>query len=136
MTPEQVAQAAGLGEVLHIDAWSAPESDMDKVRIISGADFLESTIGFTGTGVRGEVMDGNVDDTHPDLKNRGILFHGAHAGDLSHGTPTTGILFGDGAGALVLDSAEGEPSLAGGSQEIASIQNARLVRHVAPRNDG
>ncbi len=97
MTPEQVAQAAELGEVLHIDAWSAPESDMDKVRIISGADFLESTIGFTGTGVRGEVMDGNVDDTHPDLKNRGILFHGPRSSDDPfHGTATTGIVFGDG----------------------------------------
>jgi serine protease AprX len=33
---------------------------------------------------------------HPDLKNRGILFHGSHSGDASHGTPTTGIVFGDG----------------------------------------
>ena len=97
MTPQQVALAAELGEVLHIDAWAAPESDMDKVRIISGADFLESTLGFTGTGVRGEVMDGNVADDHPDLKNRGILFHGARSTDNPfHGTATTGIVFGDG----------------------------------------
>jgi len=96
MSAQQVAQAAELGEVLHIDPWSAPEADMDKVRIISGANFLEETLGFTGTGVRGEVMDTNVFDQHPDLKNRGILFHGPHSGDLSHGTPTTGIVFGDG----------------------------------------
>ncbi len=96
MTSAQVAAAAQLGEVLHIDPWSPPEPDMDKVRIFSGANFLEETLGFTGTGVRAEVMDTNVFDQHPDLQNRGILFHGAHAGDLSHGTPTTGILFGDG----------------------------------------
>ncbi len=96
MSAAQVATAAELAEVLHIDPWSAPEPDMDKVRIISGANFLEDTVGFTGSGVRAEVMDTNVNDQHPDLKSRGILFHGPHAGDLSHGTPTTGILFGDG----------------------------------------
>lgn len=96
MTPRQVAEAAQWGEVLHIDPWSAPERDMDKVRIISGANFLEQAVGFTGTGVRAEVMDGNVNEAHADLAKRGLVFHGPHAGDASHGTATTGIVFGDG----------------------------------------
>lgn len=96
LTREQVETAATWPEVLLIEPWTPPEADVNLARTLSGADFIETTLGFTGQGVRAEVMDGNVDDTHPDLRNRGILFHGPRSGDASHGTCTTGIVFGDG----------------------------------------
>lgn len=95
---QQLGQAAAWDEVLWIDRWSAPEDDMDKVRVDSGANNLESVAGFTGTGVRAECMDGNVDPTHPDLQSNPVIFHGSHSGSASHGTPVTGVVFGDGAG--------------------------------------
>jgi serine protease AprX len=96
LTRDQLLTVAEWDDVLHVEPWTAFESDTNLARVISGANFVETTLGFTGQGVRAEVMDGNVDATHPDLKNRGILFHGSHSGDASHGTPTTGIVFGDG----------------------------------------
>jgi len=80
-----------------IDEWSAPQDDMDNGRIMAGADYVLGTPGvYDGTGVRAEVMDGNVLETHSDLG--GILLHGSKGGDASHGTPTYGINFGDGTG--------------------------------------
>jgi serine protease AprX len=98
LTAEQLRTVASWDEVLWIDRWSAPEEDMDKVRIDGGANFLEGITGFNGAGVRGECMDGNVLESHPDLVSRPILFHGNRSGSASHGTPVTGIVFGDGAG--------------------------------------
>lgn len=97
LNAEQTQQVAALDEVLWIDPWGAPEEDMDKVRVDGGANTVEVAGGFTGTGVRGECMDGNVDGAHPDLQSNPIIFHGANLGSASHGTPVTGIVFGDGA---------------------------------------
>jgi len=97
LTAGQLLEVAKMNEVLFIDRWSAPETDMDIVRATGGANFIETTLGFTGQGVRAEVMDGNVLDTHSDFQ--GIpppIFHGARSGDPSHGTSTFGIVFGDG----------------------------------------
>lgn len=97
LTNEQLKVVATWDEVLWIDRWSAPEEDMDKVRVDGGANYVEP-LGFNGAGVRGECMDGNVLASHPDLTSRPVVFHGAASGDASHGTPVTGIVFGDGAG--------------------------------------
>ena len=98
LSPEQVAEVATWDEVLWLDRWSEREVDMNLVRIDGGADYVETQTGYTGDGVRGEVMDGNVLSTHTDFQSDPILFHGSHSGDAGHGTPTTGIVFGDGAG--------------------------------------
>ncbi len=98
LTPAQIAAVAAFDEVLWIDRWSAPETDMDKVRIDGGANYVETVAGYRGAGVRGECMDGNVLETHADLISRPIIFHGPRSGSASHGTPVTGIVFGDGAG--------------------------------------
>ncbi|MEM9378978.1 MAG: S8 family serine peptidase [Planctomycetota bacterium] len=98
LNAEQLVTVAGWDEVLWIDRWSAPEYDMDKVRIDGGANVLEGLTGFTGAGVRAEVMDGNVDTNHDDLQSNPVLLHGPRTGSQSHGTPVTGIVFGDGAG--------------------------------------
>lgn len=97
-TPAQLLALAAWPEVLFVDRWAAPEHDVDKARRVSGADFAEETLGLAGQGVRGEVMDGNLLASHPDLSSRSILFHGQHEGDESHGTSTTGLVFGDGSG--------------------------------------
>lgn len=96
LTPEHIAQVAVFDEVLFIDRYQAPEPDVDKVRITGGANVLESLEGFTGEGVRGEVMDGNVRDTHVGFQHDPLIFHGNRGGDSDHGTKTTGIIFGDG----------------------------------------
>jgi serine protease AprX len=78
-----------------VDFWSAPEQDMDLARQFHGATFLESVAGYTGAGVRVEVMDGGCDVGHPDLVNH--LLHGTNTPD-AHGTCTSGIVAGSGAG--------------------------------------
>ncbi len=89
---------AHMDEVLFVDRWGPPEPDMNIVREVGGANFLESTAGFTGAGVRGEVLDENVLQWHVDFRNPPILFNGLHSGSTSHGTSTYGIVFGDGTG--------------------------------------
>ncbi len=93
-----IAALAAMDEVLWIDPWTPFEDDMDKVRIDGGANSLEAVTGFTGQGVRAEAMDGNCDTTHPDLQSNPVILHGSRAGDMSHGTKVTGVVFGDGAG--------------------------------------
>lgn len=82
-------------DVLFVDPWSAPENDMDLARQIGGANYIESTLGFTGQGVRGEVMDGGLQTTHVDFQSPAPVLHGAVGID-SHGTSTFGQIFGDG----------------------------------------
>src|SRR5690606_23127013 len=60
LTVDQVVEVAGFDEVVHVDLWSPPEVDLDLARAFSGVDHLESVAGYTGQGVRGEVIDGNV----------------------------------------------------------------------------
>ena len=99
-------------DIEYIDEWSAPEADMDIAREISGSIFIETVAGYTGAGIRAEVMDGNVLETHGDFASRPLIIHGMNrSGDRSHGTATTGIVFGDGSGDIkgrgVLPAAQG-----------------------------
>lgn len=98
MSPAMVLQAATWDEVLWIDRLGEFEEDMDKVRIDSGANVIESNLGFTGAGVNAEVMDGNVQADHPDLQGPPLVLHGPNVGSGTHGTKCTGIVFGDGTG--------------------------------------
>ncbi len=99
LTAEQLAQVAKNENVLFIDEWSAPEMDMDLVRSTGGADFVETTLGFTGAGVRAEVMDNGLRQTHTDFQS-GLapLIHNSSNTNESpnHGTSTYGIVFGRG----------------------------------------
>lgn len=93
----QVEQVLSMNEVCFMDKWSAPQSDMDIVRSVGGANFIQTTLGYTGQGVKGEVMDGGVRMTHQDYLPRGITLHNTtNPSNDSHGTATTGIVFGDG----------------------------------------
>lgn len=92
----QLAAIAHRPEVLFIDAKGAPEDDMDLVRMFSGGDRLHD-LGFSGEGVRGEVLDGGLRLTHRDFQARPPIIHGANSPVTSHGTSVYGIVFGDGA---------------------------------------
>ena len=92
----QLRQLLDMPEVFWVDPWSLPEDDMDLARAISGANFVESIAGFSGQGVRGEVMDGNLFDSHLDFQDTPPIFHGPRGGSDSHGTGTYGIMFATG----------------------------------------
>jgi len=94
LTHEQIVALAASPYVAWIDRWSAPEPDMDLARLQCGAVELESITGFSGQGVRGEVMDCGIMTAHPDLD--GAIVHGPGASVCDHGTATYGILFGNG----------------------------------------
>jgi serine protease AprX len=87
---------AAMDEVLAVDRWLAPESDMDKARIAGGANFVETAGGYRGQGVRGEVMDGGLRATHQEFRARPVVLHGPNSGDTSHGTSTYGQIFASG----------------------------------------
>lgn len=97
LDPEQLRTIARSRDILFIDLWSAPENDMDIVRNIGGANFIESTLGFRGEGVRAEVMDNELRSTHNDF-NSGLppLLHTSISSSGNHGTSTYGINFGRG----------------------------------------
>lgn len=130
---EALAAIAALDEVLYLDAWTPPAADMDLARQISGADFIEGVAGFTGQGVTGEVMDGNVLEGHRDFASRPVILHGDRTGDDYHGTATTGIVFGDGAlepkGRGVLPS--GQPIFA--SYEVVGDRRAHTAELLTPQ---
>ena len=95
LTPDQVLQVARLDEVAHIDEWGPPEADDVEVRDIGGADYLEMLTGFTGQGVRAEVLDVGTRVSHNEFQAIPLLRHNMLTnGD--HGTSTTGINFASG----------------------------------------
>jgi hypothetical protein len=98
MTPAVLMDVLGRDEILFVDRYFPPtETDMDIVRNISGANFLESQTGITGQGVRGEVADGNIRTTHQEFDT--VLLHGPVSGSASHGTPVSSIVFANGVNA-------------------------------------
>ena len=108
---QQLAQVLKMSEVHWVDPWSIREEDMDLAREIGGANLIESLEGFSGQGVRGEVMDSNLFENHVDFQDIPPIFHGPHAGSDSHGTSSYGVVFaagvGDPAGRGMLPDAQG-----------------------------
>lgn len=96
LTIDRLPALAASPEVQWIDRWSAPSHDMDIAREFHGANYLEGLTGVSGQGVRVEVMDGGCDQVHPDITNFAV--HGATNGSSAHGTCTSGIVVGSGAG--------------------------------------
>ncbi len=97
LTPDQLFSVARWDEILFIDSWSPYEEDMDIVRQIGGADYIEGVAGFDGTDVRGESFDSGCQTGHIDFQHHPFLLHGS-VGVASHGTATAGVCFGDGTG--------------------------------------
>ncbi len=99
LNASQLNAIADDGSVLAIDAWSAPETDMDLARQDGGATTIETARGYVGQGVRGEVMDGGLRVTHQEFAARPPIVHGANSTDTSHGTSTYGQIFAQGVSA-------------------------------------
>jgi len=91
---QQLVEVARMDEVAFIDRWSPPEMDDVQVRTIGGADYLETQTGFTGQGVRAEVLDLGVLATHQEFQ--GTLIPHGQQNIAAHGTSTTGINFAKG----------------------------------------
>lgn len=95
LTGPQLQALLNHDNVRFVEPWTPPESDMDIVRQVSGADYIEARQPFyTGRGVTGEVLDNAIWNTH-----EGFLpprWHGEPNIANAHGTPVYGIVFGNG----------------------------------------
>jgi len=96
LTPGQLLAVVARNEVVGIDRMGDPETDMNIVRQKMGADYIEGIGGWDGTGVRAEVMDGNL--ATGSWITHSTIWHGAHSGSTSHGTSTYSINFSNGTG--------------------------------------
>ncbi len=97
LTAEQLKQALSSNDLFWVDKHSDYQPDMDIVRQMSGANYVEQVGGYAGQGVRGQVRDIGVRQTHVDFASRPLMMR-SNTSDGSHGTCTTGIIFGDGTG--------------------------------------
>ncbi|MFM9996726.1 MAG: S8 family serine peptidase [Phycisphaerales bacterium] len=112
LTPGQILEVARMDEVHFMDPWGPGGHDMNIVRSIGGANFIETTLGFTGQGVRGEVFDSELRTTHQEFTGLTPLNHSPTFGNPldPHGTSVFSIVFGQGTSAnargLLPDSEE------------------------------
>ncbi len=98
LTPAQLLAVARADQVCWIEPAGAIELDMDLVRILGGATFLESIGGHTGKGVRGHVLEA-VHATHPEFAAnpyRSAPIPVVQGGTSAHGTATFGVMFAAG----------------------------------------
>lgn len=82
--------------VLWVEKRTEPSSDMDNVRVVSGANGVQTVGGFDGSGVKAHIIDAGFLRTHVDYSSR--LTVRGNPGVDSHGTATTGIVGGNGSG--------------------------------------
>lgn len=66
LTIAQVVELAHADCFLWLQEATAPEVDMINARIQGGANYVESTAGYTGKGVRGHICEG-IYSTHPEF---------------------------------------------------------------------
>jgi serine protease AprX len=99
LTPDQLREVLKFNEVFFVDKWSPLEEDMNIARDLSGALYVDGLGNYRGQGVRGQVRDGGVRATHQGFStNPNAMLVRSNSGDTSHGTCTTGIVFGNGTG--------------------------------------
>jgi hypothetical protein len=91
----QLRRVVRLDDVAYVDRTGPVTHDLDVVRAVIGADFLEEIAGLTGHGVRGEIFELGVRITHCDFQSNPILLHTAE-GSGGLGTAVMGAAFGDG----------------------------------------
>ncbi len=96
LSPSQLRAVLDRDDVLFVDPWSAPETDLDIARQLGGADAVEAFEGYAGQGVRGQVQDGGLFVGHPDYQAIVPIIHTGNSGSPGHGTSVYGIVFGTG----------------------------------------
>ena len=134
LTDEQVLAIAQRSDVLYMDVRGEPEPDVDIARMIGGADYIESVAGFTGRGVRAEVLDSGLFQTHQEFVGMSVLLHGTVGSD-SHGTSVFSIVFAPGVNPQArgfLPDAEQQIMAAYGSLGNRYEHTARLVDPTGP----
>jgi len=96
LTREQLLEVVHANEVQFIDRWGGPgETDMNIVRQVGGADYIESLHGWTGQGVRGEIFDTELRTTHQEWLYSPIIHSSGTTGSY-HGTSCFSINFAQG----------------------------------------
>ena len=96
LTPDQLSSVARMNEILFIDRWTPKEVDMSVVRDFSGGNYVESVQGYTGQGVRAEVMDSELRTSHENFSAFTPLIHQGNGNSTPHGTSVFSVVFGDG----------------------------------------
>jgi len=126
----QVEAVLRMNEVLFVDVPGEKSTDMDIARQIGGGLFIRDTLGYTGQGVRAEIMDDGQRSSHVDFQNPPTLWHGS-SGFGSHGTSTSGIVYGSGTGQSqgtgMLPNAEGKIMALWSPQPNRFVHTGRLV---------
>ncbi|QSQ21114.1 S8 family serine peptidase [Pyxidicoccus parkwayensis] len=98
LTAAQLREVARSNAVQFIDRWGGPGGvDMDIVREIGGANYLEGLKGWTGQGVRGEVFDTELLTTHQEFSNTAPIIHSTGTTGSLHGTSCYSNIFARGA---------------------------------------
>ncbi|MFT5151275.1 MAG: serine protease AprX [Planctomycetota bacterium] len=98
LSPSALQQITSMDEILWVDPRGEPQTYMDKVRQDGGANFLENQTGYTGQGVRGEILDSGFLISHMGFQSNPPVMHNGNSTDTSHGTSVAGCTFGDGTG--------------------------------------
>lgn len=95
LDPTQLLLVAARDEVSFVDPWGGPAgADMDIARLLGNAVPLLEGLGLTGRGVRGELIDTEIDLNHPAFQNPPPLLHGPYIpGAPAHGSASFGICF-------------------------------------------
>ncbi len=87
LTQDQLAEVSRANEVQFVDRWGGPgELDMNIVRSVGGADYVESVAGYTGQGVRGEIFDTEIRTTHQEWILTPIIHSASSSCSSLHGT--------------------------------------------------
>ncbi len=97
LTPEQLQEVVQANEVQFIDLWGGPgELDMDVVRQVGGADYIEGLEGWSGQGVNGEIFDTELLTTHQEWPTAPIIHSTGTTHPSYHGTSCYSINFAQG----------------------------------------
>jgi len=94
--PQFLSLVAAVDGVLFIDRKGEPEPDMDNVRIVNGANYVQTNGNYQGQGTKMHVIDGGMRATHQAWTGRVTVR--TNSADTSHGSSTTGIVWGNGTG--------------------------------------
>ncbi|MBJ6761697.1 S8 family serine peptidase [Myxococcaceae bacterium JPH2] len=87
LSADQLLSTVRSNAIQFIDRWGGPgEVDMDIVREVGGANYLQSVKGWTGQGVRGEVFDTELLTTHREWGKAPIIQSTGNTGSEYHGT--------------------------------------------------
>ena len=94
---QQLMDVIRMDEVLYVDRRFPPQTYLNNVRADGGANEIEILAGYTGIGVRAEVIDSGLLLTHQAWTNPPLL-HALNNANSSHGTSVFGCVFSDGTG--------------------------------------